>query len=77
MGVMCGAIRLDDRRDRVAKDYSLIWQSDRLRDEKRMTIHTRYLGSQPLLILALAAALLAGIVAVQWVLAQRNLARMQ
>ena len=38
-----------------------------------MTIQVRYLGSRLLLIVALAAALLAGIVAIQWAMGQRNL----
>ena len=37
-----------------------------------MTIQARHLGSRLLLILALAAALLTGIVAVQWATRQRN-----
>ena len=37
-----------------------------------MTIQARHLGSRLLLILTLAAALLAGIVAVQWAMGQRN-----
>jgi hypothetical protein len=37
-----------------------------------MTIQIRHLGSRLLVILALAAALLAGIVAIQWALGQRT-----
>jgi hypothetical protein len=38
-----------------------------------MTLQVRHLGSRLLLILALVAALLAGIVAVQWAMGQRSL----
>jgi hypothetical protein len=38
-----------------------------------MTIQVRHLGSRLLLILSLAAALLAGIIAVQWVMGQRSI----
>jgi hypothetical protein len=41
-------------------------------EERRMTIQARHFGSRLLLILALAAAPLAGIVAVQWAMGQRN-----
>jgi len=37
-----------------------------------MTLQVRHLGSRLLLILALVAALLAGIVPVQWAIGQRN-----
>jgi hypothetical protein len=55
-------------------DHSLIWRSARFREEKRMAIQTRHFGTRLLLILALVAALLAGIVAVQWMIGQSGVA---
>jgi hypothetical protein len=46
-----------------------------LREEERTTIQSQRLRSRLLLILALAAALLAGLVAVQWATCHRNLTR--
>jgi hypothetical protein len=41
-------------------------------EEGRMALQTRHVGTRLLLILALAAALLAGIVAVGWVMGQAH-----
>ena len=59
---------------KVAKDHISIQQIGSFWEERRMTIQARHLGSRLLLILALVAALLAGIVAVQWAMGQRSIA---
>ena len=48
-------------------------QSARFREGNRMTIQARRPSSRLLLILALATALLAGIVAVQWAMRQTSI----
>src|SRR4051812_45095333 len=61
-----------DWQDRVVNDHFLIRRSSHFREEKRMTLQIRYLSSRLLLILALAAALLAGLVAIQWATSHSN-----
>src|SRR5262245_11301894 len=63
-------IRVVDQHDKVAKDHSLVLQPACFREENRMTIQARHVGSRLLLIVALAVTLLAGMVAVQWAMSQ-------
>jgi hypothetical protein len=49
-------------------------KSAQFRVEKRMTARAQHIGSRLLLILAIAATLLAGIVAVQWAMGQLSVA---
>jgi hypothetical protein len=57
-------IRAVDRRDKVTKDHSFDPVVGSFWEERCMTIRARHLGSRLLLILALVAALLAGIMAI-------------